>query len=66
MADVFSQILVLLTPRRDGAASDGEKAVRMASLHTPPTPPARPNLAGPASDDSDSSKPAPAAAAPAQ
>jgi murein L,D-transpeptidase YafK len=55
-----------LPPHRDDAVSDGEKAVRMASLHTPPTPPARPNLAGPASDDSDSSKPAPAAAAPAQ
>jgi murein L,D-transpeptidase YafK len=55
-------------PRRNEAASEGEKAVRMASLHTPPTPPARPNLAGPASDDSDSSKPAsaPGAAAPAQ
>ena len=55
-----------LPPHRDDAVSDGEKAVRMASLHTPPTPPARPNLAGPASDDSNSSKPAPAAAAPAQ
>src|SRR5271163_2816843 len=55
-----------LPPHRDDAVSDGEKAVRMASLHTPPTPPARPNLAGPVSDDGDSSKPAPAAAAPAQ
>jgi murein L,D-transpeptidase YafK len=47
-------------PRRNEAASEGEKAVRMASLHTPPTPPARPNAGGPASDGGDSSKPAPA------
>jgi murein L,D-transpeptidase YafK len=55
-------------PRRDGAASDDDKAVRLASLHAPPTPPARPNLAEPASDGGDSSKsaPAPAAAPPAQ
>jgi murein L,D-transpeptidase YafK len=52
-----------MPPRRDGAASDGEKTVRMASLHTPPTPPARPNLAEPASDRGDSSKAAPAPAA---
>ena len=52
-----------LPPRRDGAASDDEKAVRMASLHTPPTPPARPNLAEPASDGGDLSKTAPAPAA---
>jgi murein L,D-transpeptidase YafK len=51
-----------LPPRRDGAASDGEKSVKIASLHTPPTPPARPNVAGPATDDTDSTK----AAAPAQ
>ena len=45
-----------LPPRRDGAASDGEKSVKMASLHTPPTPPARPNVADPATDDTDSPK----------
>ena len=55
-----------LPPRRDESASDGEKAVRMASLHAPPTPPARPNLAEPASDGGDSSKTAPGAAPTAQ
>ena len=55
-------------PRRNEAASEGEKAVRVASLHAPPTPPARPNLVGTASNDNDSSKPAsaPGGAAPAQ
>jgi murein L,D-transpeptidase YafK len=48
-------------PRRNEAASEGDKAVHMASLHTPPTPPARPNPAGP-SADGDSSKQAPAQA----
>jgi murein L,D-transpeptidase YafK len=52
-----------LPPRRDGAASDGEKGVKMASLHTPPTPPARPNVAGAASDSGGDS---PKVAAPAQ
>ena len=42
-----------LPPRRDGAASDGEKSVKVAALHTPPTPPARPNVADPATDDTD-------------
>jgi murein L,D-transpeptidase YafK len=57
-----------LPPRRNETGSDGDKAVRMASLHTPPTPPARPNVAGPASDSGDSSKaaPSPAATPPAQ
>jgi murein L,D-transpeptidase YafK len=32
-----------LPPRRNETASDDDKAVRMASLHTPPTPPARPS-----------------------
>jgi murein L,D-transpeptidase YafK len=50
-------------PRRDVTASDGEKTVRMASLHTPPSPPARPNLTESASNGGDSSKPAPAPAA---
>ena len=45
-----------LPPRRDGAASDGEKSVKVAALHTPPTPPARPNVADPATDDTDSPK----------
>ncbi len=45
-----------LPPRRDGAASDGEKSVKMASLHTPPTPPARPNVAGAETDDAGSPK----------
>ena len=55
-------------PRRNEAASEGEKAVRVASLHAPPTPPARPNLVGTASNDNNSSKPAsaPGGAAPAQ
>jgi murein L,D-transpeptidase YafK len=56
-----------LPPRRNETASvEGEKAVRMASLHTPPTPPARPNLAAQTPDGGDSPKSAPAAAAPAQ
>jgi murein L,D-transpeptidase YafK len=43
-------------PRRDEAASQGEKPERLASLHTPPTPPARPNLAETAPNGADSSK----------
>jgi hypothetical protein len=50
-----------LPPRRDGAALDGEKSVKMASLHTPPTPPTRPALGGPASDSESSKLPAPQA-----
>jgi murein L,D-transpeptidase YafK len=53
-------------PRRDETASQSEKPVRLASLHAPPTPPARPNLADAASEDSAPTKPAPAVAAPAQ
>jgi murein L,D-transpeptidase YafK len=52
-----------LPPRRNEAASDGDKMVRVASLHTPPTPPARPNLAEPASDSGDSPKTAPSPSA---
>jgi len=61
-----------LPPRRNDAASDGEKAVRMASLHTPPTPPARPSgkdseaAAGPRGGASDAGEPAAAPATPAQ
>ncbi|HEY1451839.1 MAG TPA: murein L,D-transpeptidase family protein [Roseiarcus sp.] len=53
-------------PRRDETISQGEKPVRLASLHTPPTPPARPNLADPASEDSAPTKPAAATAPSAQ
>jgi murein L,D-transpeptidase YafK len=62
-----------LPPRRNEPASDGDKAVRMAALHTPPTPPARPSEkdsdgAGPKGPTPDASEPpaAPASAAPAQ
>ena len=57
-----------LPPRRDEPVSDGGKALRMASLHTPPTPPARPNVDEAASSQTNSSKTTstPAAASPAQ
>ena len=45
-----------LPPRRDETASQGEKPVRLASLHAPPTPPARPAAAGTVSGDADPSK----------
>jgi murein L,D-transpeptidase YafK len=48
---------VPLPPRRDENVSDGESAERVASLHTPPTPPVRPTQAGTAPEEPDSSEP---------
>jgi murein L,D-transpeptidase YafK len=45
-----------LPPRRDETVSQDDRPERLASLHTPPTPPARPNLAQSVPDDADSSK----------
>jgi murein L,D-transpeptidase YafK len=45
-----------LPPRRDETASQGEKPVRLASLHAPPTPPARPAAAATVPGDADPSK----------
>jgi murein L,D-transpeptidase YafK len=54
-----------LPPRRDGTVSLAEKPERLASLHTPPTPPARPNVDESTADETDSPKAPPPTAPPA-
>jgi murein L,D-transpeptidase YafK len=45
-----------LPPRREETVSQGDTPERLASLHTPPTPPVRPSLAEPSPDGNDSAK----------